>query len=152
MRVTSHTQVVSEREVKPLSPRDREAVEDCPVFETSQILGKKWAILVLQTLMTPEADDGLRFNEIQKELSWVSPKVLTQRLREFEDEAILLRNVDASEVPLKVSYSLTAKGRDLLPVIEAMQKWGLKHGKTETSRCLGNGLRSCYGCRTSAQE
>ncbi len=144
--------VVSEMEVTLVSPRDREAVEACPVFETSQILGKKWAILVLQTLMTPEADDGLRFNEIQKELSWVSPKVLTQRLREFEDEAILLRDVDASEVPVKVSYSLTAKGRDLLPVVEAMQKWGMKHGKTETSQCLGNGLRSCYGCHATAEK
>ncbi|TFG09162.1 transcriptional regulator [Candidatus Thorarchaeota archaeon] len=135
-----------------MNPRDREAVESCPVFEASQILGKKWAILVLQTLMTPEADNGLRFNEIQKEVSWVSPKVLTQRLREFEDEALLLREVDASEVPVKVSYTLTAKGQDLTPVVEAMQKWGLKHGTAETSHCLGEGLRQCYGCRAEVDD
>ena len=78
-------------------PRIRSEVEGCPVFVPAQILGKRWAILVLQSLMTPRASNGLRFNELQKDLSWISPKVLTQRLRELEAEGILNRIVDKFE-------------------------------------------------------
>jgi DNA-binding HxlR family transcriptional regulator len=130
------------------SPRKKEAVENCPVFITSRILGKKWTILVLQTLMTPEASHGLRFSEIQKELSWISPKVLTQRLRELEDEELLLRDVDSSEMPIKVTYSLTDKGRALEDVLIEMQIWGRKYGGEKAERCLNEGFEICHSCES----
>ncbi|MFW9800827.1 MAG: winged helix-turn-helix transcriptional regulator, partial [Candidatus Thorarchaeota archaeon] len=71
-----------------VSKRSKQDVENCPVFIASSILGKRWTLLILQTLMTHEATGGLRFGQIQSHLDWVSPKVLTQRLRELEDEMI----------------------------------------------------------------
>ena len=71
--------------------RSKEAVESCPVFIASRILGKRWTILILQSLMTPSAQDGLRFNEIHKSLDWISAKVLSGRLKELVNEGIVKR-------------------------------------------------------------
>ncbi|TFG13877.1 transcriptional regulator [Candidatus Thorarchaeota archaeon] len=129
-------------------PRNKEHIETCPVFITSRILGKKWTILVLQTLMTPEANNGLRFSEIQNELSWISPKVLTQRLRELEDEGLLLREVDSSDMPVKVTYSLTDKGQALDSVLIEMQLWGREYGGKEAERCIEEGFEFCHSCQS----
>ena len=127
--------------------RTREAVELCPVFAASHILGKRWSILIIQVLLRPEAAIGMRFNELQKELSWVSPKVLTQRLRELEESGILSRDVDVSSIPPKVWYMLTEKGRDLGPTLEAMQAWGMKHGGKVVAVCTGKGFDNCRECQ-----
>ena len=132
-------------------PRIRSEVEGCPVFVTAQILGKRWSILVLQSLMTPRASNGLRFNELQKDLSWISPKVLTQRLRELEAEGILNRIVDAENIPPKVTYNLTHKGEALRGVLTHMQQWGMEHGDKKTEHCLGSGFAHCQGCRGDGQ-
>ena len=129
------------------APRVKADVEGCPVYITSGILGKKWTILILQTLMSPRAKHGLRFNEIQKDLSWVSAKMLSQRLSELQDEDILTRSVDSSIIPASVSYKLTRKGEDLRGVLTMMQQWGMKHGGEKTSKCLGKGFSHCDGCR-----
>jgi len=103
-------------------------------------------MLVLQILMVPEATDGLRFSTINKLLRWISPKVLTERLRELEQEGVLQRDVDASVIPPRVSYRLTKKGRDLQPVLEAIQAWGLKYGDNVVATCLGKGFNLCFSC------
>ena len=103
-------------------------------------------MLILQILMVPEATDGLRFSTINKLLRWISPKVLTERLRELEQEGVLQRDVDASVIPPRVSYRLTEKGRDLQPVLEAIQAWGLKYGDNVVATCLGKGLNLCFSC------
>ncbi len=128
-------------------PRIRSEVEDCPVFITSQILGKRWTILVLQSLMTPCASGGLRFNQLQKDLGWVSPKVLTQRLRELEAQEILNREVDATNIPPTVTYKLTLKGEALRGVLTHMQQWGMEYSGPKTEHCLGSGFAHCDGCR-----
>lgn len=96
--------------------------------------------------MTPEAKHGLRFSEIQNEVSWISPKVLTERLRELEDEDLLLRDVDASEMPVKVTYSLTDKGRALERVLVEMQAWGREYGGEKAERCINEGFEFCHSC------
>ncbi|MFW9834816.1 MAG: winged helix-turn-helix transcriptional regulator [Candidatus Thorarchaeota archaeon] len=127
--------------------RTKETVEMCPVFAASRILGKRWSILVIQVLLRPEAAIGMRFNEIQKELSWISPKVLTQRLRELQEHGILSREVDVTSIPPKVWYTLTEKGRDLGPSLEAMQAWGMKHGGKVVAICSGKGFTNCKECQ-----
>lgn len=89
----------------------KSSVEKCPVFIASQILGKKRAIIVLQELMTPEAKDGLRFNEIQRDLEWITPKVLSQRLTDLVDQEMVSRTVDASVIPPESFVSADRKGR-----------------------------------------
>ncbi len=128
-------------------PRVKEDVVDCPVYITSQVLGKAWTILILQTLMAPQSENGLRFNQIQKDLSWVSPKILSQRLRELTEDGILSREVNAEKIPPRVTYRLTKKGEDLRGVLTMMQKWGMKHGGEKTARCTGDGFSQCDGCR-----
>jgi DNA-binding HxlR family transcriptional regulator len=128
-------------------PRVKEDVEGCPVYITSKILGKAWTILVLQSLMAPYARKGLRFNQIQKDLSWVSPKILSQRLKELKQEDIISREVNAEFIPPHVIYKLTRKGEALRGVLTMIQQWGVKHGGQQTKKCLGKGFSHCDGCR-----
>lgn len=128
--------------------RTKSSVERCPVFIASQILGKKWAIIVLQELMTPEAKDGLRFNEIQRDLEWITPKVLSQRLADLVDQEMVSRTVDASVMPPKVSYRLTEKGEGLRTTIQSVQEWGRRFGGEITADCLGHGFERCHKCRS----
>ena len=130
-----------------MTARTKESVEMCPVFSASRVLGKRWSILIIQVLLRPEASIGLRFNEIQKELSWVSPKILTQRLRELQEAEILTREVDATNIPPAVWYTLTEKGRDLQATLEAMQSWGQKHGGHVVAACERRGFENCRECR-----
>ncbi|MFW9908621.1 MAG: winged helix-turn-helix transcriptional regulator [Candidatus Thorarchaeota archaeon] len=127
--------------------RVKDDVQNCPVYITSQILGKAWTILILQTLMALSSKEGLRFNEIQRDLSWVSPKILSQRLKELVGEGIISRNIDSSEMPLKVTYTLTRKGEDLRGVLTLMQKWGVKHNQESRKRCKSEEFSACEGCR-----
>ena len=127
--------------------KSRESIEMCPVFAAARILGKRWSILIIQVLLRPGAVIGMRFNEMQKELSWVSPKVLTQRLKELQKSGIITRDVDASSIPPKVWYTLTEKGRDLGPTLETMQEWGMKHGGKIVTVCLGKGFEHCHECQ-----
>lgn len=131
-----------------MSVRTKELVENCPVFIASQILGRKWAIIILQELLTPEARAGLRFNQIQKDLDWITPKVLTERLRQFAEQGLLNRTVDASTIPPSVTYKLTEKGEGLREAIVAMQNWGRKFSGRITADCLGPGLDRCQECRS----
>lgn len=130
-----------------MNARSKEAVEMCPVFAASRVLGKRWSILIIQVLLRPEASIGLRFNELHRELSWVSPKILTQRLRELQESGILSRTVDASNIPPAVWYTLTDKGRDLKPTLHAMQAWGQKHGGHVVAVCERKGFKHCHECQ-----
>ena len=85
--------------------------------------------------------------EIQKDLSWISAKMLSQRLSELKEESILTRDVDSEQIPPSVTYRLTKKGEDMRGVLTMMQTWGMKHGDNATPKCLGQGFSNCDGCR-----
>jgi DNA-binding HxlR family transcriptional regulator len=91
----------------------------CPVEAAIDIIGGKWKPWIIWCLR----DNVLRFSELQKELPGVSPKILTKQLRELEGDGIILRRV-YPEIPPKVEYSLTASGRTVIPVVEALCDWG----------------------------
>ena len=146
-RITIINIVVTIWKVIEMSMRTRESVEMCPVFAASKILGKRWSIIIIQVLLRPQAVIGMRFNELEKELSWISPKVLTQRLRDLQESGIIKRDVDVSSMPPKVWYILTEKGRDLQTALEAMQEWGQKHGGRLVTACLGKGFEHCHECQ-----
>ncbi|MHA1906957.1 MAG: winged helix-turn-helix transcriptional regulator [Candidatus Thorarchaeota archaeon] len=139
--------MANKTELNVYKPRVKEDVEGCPVYITSQVLGKAWTILILQTLMAPHSKNGLRFNQIQKDLSWVSPKILSQRLKDLTRDGILSREVNAEKIPPHVTYKLTKKGEDLRGVLTMMQNWGVKHGGEITTKCIGKGFSHCDGCR-----
>jgi site-specific recombinase, phage integrase family len=91
----------------------------CPVVNTLDIIGGKWKVLILYYLY----GETRRFNELQRLLAGVTQRMLTLQLRELEHDGIVHREV-YPQVPPKVEYSLTAFGRTLMPVIEAMHRWG----------------------------
>lgn len=91
----------------------------CPVETTLILIGDKWKVLILRDLMPGTK----RFGELKKSIGHVSQKVLTAQLREMEAQGLVHRQVYA-EVPPRVEYSLTALGRSLQPVLDAMIVWG----------------------------
>ncbi|MBO6262686.1 MAG: helix-turn-helix transcriptional regulator [Clostridia bacterium] len=97
----------------------REELPECPVQTTVQLIGNKWKILIIRTLLR----GNRRFNEIKKAIPGISQKVLTDNLRSLENDGLIDREVFA-EVPPKVVYSLSELGNSLRPVIDAMADWG----------------------------
>lgn len=94
----------------------------CPRFEkTFTILGKKWTGLIIEVLLV----DNRRFKDISEQISGVSDRVLVERLKELEEEGIVLRT-ENEEGPIKVMYSLTEKGRSLEKVMAEIQAWADK--------------------------
>ena len=102
---------------------ERHQGHGCPVERTLQVIGSKWTLLILRDLFTGTK----RFGELRRSLGPVSPKTLSQRLRELERQGLVTRTV-YPEVPPRVEYSLTEKGRSLGDIIEAMRAWGERWG------------------------
>lgn len=95
---------------------------NCPIVLFLDLIGGKWKSLILWNLK----DGTKRYGELRKLLKDVTPKMLTQQLRELEDDGIIMRKVYA-EVPPKVEYTLSELGESLMKVIWEMRNWGLKY-------------------------
>ncbi len=93
--------------------------ETCPVCRTAEIVCGKWTLLLVREL----AEGTSRFCELERALAGISPRTLSLRLRALEEEAIVERHTFA-EVPPRVEYALTEKGRALLPIIDDMREYG----------------------------
>lgn len=93
--------------------------KECSVERTVDVIGGKWTTLIVRELL----GGTRRYGEVRAALSGVSPKTLTDKLRELEEGGILTRTVYPA-VPPRVDYTLTDKGRALEGVIRAMQAWG----------------------------
>ncbi|MDP9376812.1 MAG: helix-turn-helix transcriptional regulator [Actinomycetota bacterium] len=92
---------------------------DCPVCRTAEIVCAKWTILIVRDL----AEGRSRFCEMERSLAGISPRTLSLRLRALEQEAIVERRT-YPEVPPRVEYALTEKGRALIPIIDSMRNYG----------------------------
>lgn len=92
---------------------------ECPVDRTLAVIGYRWAGRVLWSLM----DGRKRHGELLKLLPGISPKTLTDRLRELEHAGFLTRRA-YNEIPPRVEYELTDRGLSLGRVFEAMAEWG----------------------------
>jgi DNA-binding HxlR family transcriptional regulator len=86
---------------------------------TADIVCGKWTLLLVRDL----AEGCSRFCELERSLAGISPRTLSLRLRALEEESIVERHTFA-EVPPRVEYALTAKGRALLPIIDDMRAYG----------------------------
>ena len=105
----------------------------CPVEAALEVIGGKWKGVTLFHLL-----DGVkRFNELQRDVGNVTQRMLTNQLRELEADDLIERTV-YPQVPPKVEYSLTARGRTLQPVLIALKAWGTEHS--------GVALREERGC------
>src|SRR6059058_3229313 len=95
--------------------------DTCPVCRTAEIVCGKWTLLVIRDL----AEGRSRFSELERSLRGISPRTLSLRLRALEEEGVVERQT-FPEVPPRVEYALTDKGRALVPLIEDMRAYGLQ--------------------------
>lgn len=100
-----------------------------PVELSLDVIGGKWKMPILWRL----ADRSYRTNELQRSLGTISPKMLTQQLRELEGDGLIERTVHP-QVPPRVDYSITERGRSTLPIIEALRAWGNRFRDEEEAR------------------
>ena len=96
----------------------------CPIESTLGIIGGRWKVLILQELFKGVQ----RFCALHRSVRGITQKMLTQQLRDLERDGIVLRKVYA-QVPPKVEYSLTPRGRSLKPVLDAMHAWAVRQSR-----------------------
>jgi DNA-binding HxlR family transcriptional regulator len=94
-------------------------VVKCPIEATLDIIGGKWKSVILFRL----SEQTRRYSELSRLLCKVSPRTLTKQLRELEADGLIRRTV-YPQVPPKVEYDLTEKGKTLQPVLAAISEWG----------------------------
>lgn len=102
----------------------------CPIQFTLEIIGSKWALLILRELFT----GNHRTHEFLEALPGISTKTLTIRLRELEAYGLVSRHV-FPEIPPRVEYSLTEKGRDLQPVMASLYQVGQRWLQRDDCLC-----------------
>lgn len=101
-------------------PKQPETIE-CSIEKTLNVIGGKWSFLVLRELFCGTK----RFGELQRAISGISPKALTDTLRHLEEQGVLERHAFAT-VPVTVEYRLTPKGHDLHQILKEMKLWAAK--------------------------
>jgi len=92
--------------------------QNCPTRMALDCIADKWTVLIIGCL----AQGTRRFGQLRREIEGISPKVLTQKLRELERDGIIARKVYAS-VPPKVEYSITPLGKTLIGLLDAVRSW-----------------------------
>lgn len=95
----------------------------CPITATMKVLGGKWKpILINAIYFTAPA----RFGELKRSVVGITQSMLTQQLRELEEDGIISRKIYA-EIPPRVEYTLTEFGLTLSPILQSMAKWGKEY-------------------------
>lgn len=116
-------------------------MKDCTIYKTLSIIGKKWTLLILLELYKGDKETK-HFNELKKKVSGITPKVLTIRLKELEEDGIVNKRIDDSVIPVRCQYSLTDSGRELIEVVHDIKMWGLKW-KFENEECFNTQCKHC---------
>ena len=113
---------------------------NCPVAATLELIGGKYKSLILWHLMNGK----LRFGELRRLIPQATPKMLTQQLRELEDDDLIIRTV-YPVVPPKVEYSLTNIGSSIRPILTSIYDWGKDYlesnGIEANCSMTGSGVR-----------
>lgn len=97
----------------------------CSMELTLDLIGGKWKSLILWHL----GDTTLRFSELRKTIPQITPKMLTQQLRELEESGLVSRYI-YPQIPPKVEYSLTPAGKSLIPILATMCEWGMSYANS----------------------
>jgi len=111
---------------------------DCTVYKTMDYLAKKWTIMILLELYKGES--WKRFSKIKESMKDITPKVLSERLKELEAEGLIMKRVSATAFPMKSEYALTEMGVDLIDAIKEIKVWALRW-KVNNPQC------GCMDCR-----
>ncbi len=101
----------------------------CPMTRTMATIGTKWKPILIYAI----GKKKMRFGQLAAQVSLISRKVLTEQLKELEEDGILARE-SFKEIPPRVEYTLTEKGLGLLPILKAMCDWNRKYEGTKACR------------------
>jgi DNA-binding HxlR family transcriptional regulator len=96
-----------------------------PIRDTLQVVGGKWKLPVVHMLAL---NGAMRFNELQRELEGITPRMLSRELQELESHNILEKETIEEDLSI-IRYRLTAYGFSLEPVVKALYQWGVEHRK-----------------------
>jgi DNA-binding HxlR family transcriptional regulator len=100
-------------------PAQEQPAGVCPHFHAAiELIGKRWTGAIVSAL----TEGPLRFGELAKAVPGLSDRLLSQRLRELEQEGLVRREVEAGS-PVRVTYSLTQAGSELRPAIAELKTW-----------------------------
>ena len=102
----------------------KEDLPNCPVATAVYLIGNKWKPLIIRNLM----QGTQRYKNLQYGIEGISPKVLTENLKQMEDDGLVKREVFA-EIPLRVEYSLTELGEQMRPIILTLAEFGNRYKK-----------------------
>ena len=95
-------------------------LHDTPFGYTLSIIGGKWKMIILYWLFEVNT---VRYNELKRLIGSISHKMLSSQLKDLEKDGLIIRK-EYPQIPPRVEYSLTQKGRSLFPLMEEMCKWG----------------------------
>ena len=117
-------------------------LKSCPIEAAFRIIGKRWTVLIIREILR----GNTQFNRFMENIQGISPKVLTERLRELEQLGVIRRRI-VSEYPLRVEYSLTDMGKGFEPVLLSAASFSMmyrprmvfKDGKPRTPEQLLSG-------------
>jgi DNA-binding HxlR family transcriptional regulator len=115
--------------------------ESCTVYQTVRYLTKKWTLLIILELYKGDKYTK-RFSDLRESLAGITPKILSERLKELEEEGLISRRVDATSFPVRSEYTLTKSGLEIIEIIRDIKKWALKW-KIENIVC---GHQDCKVC------
>ncbi|HEU4822752.1 MAG TPA: helix-turn-helix domain-containing protein [Nitrososphaeraceae archaeon] len=97
-------------------------LRSCPIETTFKVIGKRWTVLIIREILR----GNTQFNRFMENIDGISPKVLTERLRELERLGIIRRRI-VSEYPVRVEYSLTDTGKGFEPVLLSAASFSMKY-------------------------
>ena len=97
-------------------------LKSCPIESTFRIIGKKWTVLIIREMLRSTT----QFNRFLENIEGITPKVLSERLRELQKFGIVRRRI-VSEYPIKVEYEITDLGREFEPVLLASASFSMKN-------------------------
>jgi DNA-binding HxlR family transcriptional regulator len=97
-------------------------LKSCPIETTFKIIGKRWTVLIIREMLRGTA----QFNRFLGNIEGITPKVLTQRLRELQQFGIVRRRI-VSDYPIRVEYELTDLGKEFEPVLLAAASFSMRH-------------------------
>jgi DNA-binding HxlR family transcriptional regulator len=115
--------------------------DSCTVSQTVRYLSKRWMLLIILELYKGDRYTR-RFSELRDALCGITPKVLSERLKELEEEEIIIRSVDITAFPVRTEYTLTESGLEIVNIIRNIKGWALKW----KIRNLPCGQQDCKVC------
>ncbi len=115
--------------------------DSCTVSQTVRYLSRRWTLLIILELYKGEGYTR-RFSELRDALAGITPKVLSERLKELEEEEIITRTVDVTAFPVRTEYTLTESGLAIVDIIRDIKSWALKW-KIRNIPCGEQDCRAC---------